>query len=324
MLERLTRGNHGIAFVVFQRTFENIKGSGDHLGLDVIRVLFRGVGHHRSVGGSLHITFFQAAAHEIGVRLARLSCFDDGFIGGQPIPFGACQVSVGSQFGLTGVVSAHHLAAFGSGLDHHFGAVHVHGEHVHALICQAVGGFCFFDGHGPVTCKDHTARDPGFDRASAHQESIDVSQNLWNGFGRYETDLAAFGHVASHHPIEVLTLINVTKKAPHIFRVLTLGPQTSAVRKTDIRIFWGYSQNMRVKVSEGRREQQRSSILRNHPAHGFLHRSCFRDVFFFHHFDARDFFQFSSSLGMGLVIAKVIARAHINHTHGQCFLCQSQ
>ena len=252
--------------------------------------------------------------------LAGLGGFDDGFVGGQPVPLGAGQVGIGGQFGLRCVVATHHLAALGCGFHHHLGAIDVHGEHVTTLVRQAVGGFGLLDGHGPVAGENHAAGDVGLDRAGAHQKRVDVAQHLRNGLGRHKSDLLAFGHVPGDHAVEVLTLVDVAKKAADVLGVFALGPHPAAMGKPHIRVLGGQREDVGVEVSERGGNDQPRAILGNHASHGLLHRGGFGHVLLFHQLDAGQLFQFGGSLCVGLVVAVVVARAHIDHPDRQGLL----
>src|SRR5450830_1823670 len=234
LLEHLAGGQDGVALVVLERALEDVEAAREHLGLDLVGVLLGRLAHAAAIGRHLHVAFLQAAAQEVGVRLAGLGGLDDGLVGGEPVPFGAGQVGGRGQLGLAGVVAADHLAALGGGLDHHLGAVDVHGEHVHALIGQAVGGLGLLDGHGPVAREDHAAGDVRVHRARAQQEGIDVAQHLRNRLGGHEADLAALAHVAGHHAIEVLAFVDVAEEAAHVLGVFAFGPQAATVREAHI------------------------------------------------------------------------------------------
>src|SRR3990167_3639376 len=223
LLERLAGRNDGGALVVLERAFEDVEAAGHHLRLHAIGLFLGGVGHHGAVGRGLDETFLQSAAHEVGMRLAAAHRINEGGVGGEPVPFGAGEVGLGRELGLAGVVTADHLAALGRGLPDHLWAVHVHGEHVHALVGQAVGGLGFLDRHRPVAGEDHAAGDLGVDRPRTHGECVDVAQHLRDRLGGDEADLLALAHVPGDHAVEVLALIDVAEEAGRVLRVFAFG-----------------------------------------------------------------------------------------------------
>src|SRR6185436_2651158 len=105
LLEGLAGGDHLLAGVVLQRPLEDIERALEHRGAHVLGVLLGRVGHHRPVRRALDEAVLQAAAHEVGMRLARLRRLDDRLVGGDPVPLGAGEVGVGRQLGLRGVVA---------------------------------------------------------------------------------------------------------------------------------------------------------------------------------------------------------------------------
>ena len=254
------------------------------------------------------------------MRLARLRRFNDGFVGCEPVPFGPGQVGLRRQLGLAGVVTADQLAALGRSFHHHFGAIHVHGEDVTALVGQTVGSFGLLDRHRPVAGEDYVAGDAGFDRARPHHKRVDVAQHLGDGLGRYKTQLAALAHVPSDHAIQVLAFINVPEVAACVFGVLPLSPHAAAMREAHVRVLGGNGKQVRIKVAKRGGEQQRSTVLGNHAGHGLLHGRGLGHVLFFHHFNAGHLFYFSRGLGLRLVVAVVVTRADIDHTNGQRLL----
>jgi hypothetical protein len=82
---------------------------------------------------------------------------------------------------------------------------------------------------------------------------------------------------------------------------------------------------VRIEVAEGGGKQQRRAILRNHAGHGLLHGGGLGHVFFLHHLDAGHLLELGRSQGLGLVVAVVVARADVDHAHGQRLgLCAGQ
>src|SRR5258706_670391 len=135
-----------LAGIGLQRTLEDRVAPLLHLGEDTVGFLARRLGHRLPIRRHLHEALLQAAAHEIDHRLAFERGVDVSGVGREPAPFRAGEVALGRQRRLVGVVAADVDAAPLRGLDHHLRTVDVAGDHVHALVDEAVRRFGFLDG----------------------------------------------------------------------------------------------------------------------------------------------------------------------------------
>ncbi len=77
------------------------------------------------------------------------------------------------------------------------------GEHVDALIDQAVGGFGFLDRHRPVAGEDHLRGGLGIGEPGAEREGVDVAQHLRSSSPSPEA-YELIGEVLGTAPNEVL------------------------------------------------------------------------------------------------------------------------
>ncbi len=215
------------------------------------------------------------------------------------------------------MIAAGHGAAFLGSLHDDLGAIDVAGQHVTALVDQAVGRFGFLDRQGPVTGKDHGGSDLRIYRSRAQGKGVDVAQHLRYRLGGDKTEFLGLAGKASDHTVEVLTFIDVTKEAASIGRVHALGPQAATVGEVHIRKALSHLDDVRVEVTEGGRENQGSAVLTDHRFHGFLHRHRLRHVLFFNHDHIRQRLDDGSRFGMRLVVAKVVPRTNVDKTNHQ-------
>ena len=105
-----------------------------------IQQIARGVADGRPIGAGLDEALGEAAADEVGQRLAGLGLRYEHLVDRGPVPFRPGQVELRRQRRLVGVIAADIAAAPRGGLDHHLRAVHMAGDHVAARIGQRIGG----------------------------------------------------------------------------------------------------------------------------------------------------------------------------------------
>ncbi len=142
-------------------------------------------------------------------------------------------------------------------LDDDFRAIHVAGDDVSPLIDQAVGRLRFFYRQRPISGESDLHRYLRVYAARSQGEAVDVAEYLADRFGAHEPELVRLGRQTGHHARYVLSLVDVAKKAAHVFRVLAFDVKAAAVKKLHFRELLGHPQHMRVVIAEGRGKEHR-------------------------------------------------------------------
>ena len=203
------------------------------------------------------------------------------------------------------------------------------GHDVDALRDHRVGRLGFLDGQRPVAGEDHLGGGLRVHRPCPQGEGVDVAQHLGDRLGSDEAKLAALGGHAGDDAGEILRLVDVAEVAAGVHRVLGLVPQAAAVTELDLRILRRHAQHVRVEVAERGREQERGAVEVDHALHRFLDGDRLGHLLFLDDLHAGHLLQDGRALGMGLVVAVVVARADIDEAHDQrllrhCAACQTE
>ena len=196
------------------------------------------------------------------------------------------------------------------GLDHDLRAVDVAGDDVDALVDQAVGGFGFLDRQRPVAGEDRPGVVIfGFDRARAEREGVDVAQHLRDRLGGDEAELArSWWSWPATMPVRYWRLVDVAEVAADVLRVLALGPQAAAVEELHRR---GTSRPS--SACAGRSSRTRSGRASVAPSRLIMLSIVFWTSTVSGTFSSSTtftpaiFFSDGRALGMGLVVAVVVA-----------------
>src|SRR6185369_2129991 len=298
LLQRGAGGDDFLAGVVLERALEYLKGALHHGRLDAVGLGLGGRRHGLAVGRHFHEAVLEAAAHEVLEGLALHGVLGVHGVHREPVPFGAGEVALGRQRRLVGVVAAGKNAALFGGFHDDLGAVHVTGDHVHALVHHAVGGLGFLHRQRPVAGHDELAGDLGIDAAGAHQEGVAVAQHLGNGLGGDEADFLALAGEAGNHAVQVLALVDVAEVAAGVLGMLAFGPHAAAVGEAHIGVFFRHLDHVRIEVTEGGGENQPRAVLLHHGAHGLLHVGGLGHLLLLHHLHAGHFLQRRGGLGL--------------------------
>ena len=88
----------------------------------------------------------------------------------------------------------------------------------------------------------------------------------------------------------------------------------------DLRVLGRHAQHVRVEVAERGREQERGAVHVDHALHRFLDGDGLRHLLFLDDLHAGHLLQDSRALGMGLVVAVVVARPDVDEADDQWLL----
>ncbi len=127
--------------------------------------------------------------------------------------------------------------------------------------------------------------------------------------------------MAGDDAVQILAHADIAEIGAGIRRI-GIGPKTAAMAELDVRIALGDGKHMRVEIAEGRREQELRVVEIDHRFHRPLHRLGLRHVLFFRDRDARHQLDGRRTLGVGLVVAIVVARPDIDEADGEIGLCE--
>ena len=147
-------------------------------------------------------------------------------------------------------VALSYAAALG-GFDDDLRAVHVHGDHVHALVDEAVRGFRLLHRQEPVAGEDDLRGDVRLDALRAEGEGVDVAQHLRDRLGGDEAELLALRGVPGDDTVQVLALVDVAEVARRVLRVLAFGPQPAAMGEIGLRHVAGPQRGEPKEILQG-------------------------------------------------------------------------
>ena len=299
-----------------QRSLDDGEAALHHFGQRGVELLARRLADGGAERAHLDEAVGQAAAGEVGQRLAGHELVDEHLVDLGPVPFGAGEVFFRRQRALVGVVAADEGAAAGGRLDHHLRAVDMAGDDVGALVDQRVGGFRLLDRQRPFAGEDHLAGDGRVDRARAEQEGVDVEQHLRDRLGGDEAELLGLRGVAGDDAVQILAHADIAEIGAGIHRMLVLVPHAAAMAELHVGEFRGHGQHVRVEIAEGGREDQRGAVEVDHRFHRLLDVDRLGNVLLLDDGDALDALQRRRTLGMRLVVAVVVLRADIDEADG--------
>src|SRR5258705_2605020 len=211
-----------LAGVVLERALEDRVGALLHLGQHGVGLLAPGLGHGLAVGRHLDVALLESAAHEVLHGLAFEGRADVVGVDRQPVPLRAGEVTLRRERRLVDVIAANVDAAALGRLDHDLGTVDVAGDHVDALVDQAVRRLGLLHRKRPVARDDHLAGDLRIDAPRAQGEGVDVAQHLRNGLRGDEADFLGLAGVARRDAVDVLALVDVAEVAAGVHRMLVL------------------------------------------------------------------------------------------------------
>ena len=137
------------------------------------------------------------------------------------------------------------------------------------------------------------------------------------GLAAMKPSFLRLARVAGDDAVQVLAFVDIAEVAARVLRVLALGPEAAAVGEADLGILLGQLQHVRVEVAERRGEEERRAVLLDHRAHGLLHVHGLGDLLLLDDLDARQLLDRGGGLGLGLVVAVVVARADVDDAHDQ-------
>ena len=255
-----------------------------------------------------------SAGEEVGQRFAFGEVRSVALVDRDPLVFGPGNEAFRRKRRLARIVAAAHDAALFRRLDDDLRSVDMAGDDVATGVDQRVRGLGFADRHRPVAGEDHLHRRVGIGRTRAEKDRIDVAEHARDRLGGDESDLVLFGAKAGGDAVDVVRLIEVAEIRAGVLRILVLVPEGRRVAKLDVRIFLRQVDDERRVVAERRRQNEARAVEVDHQLHGFGDGVGFGDVLFLDHLDARHFLQRLDRHGVGLVPAKIVARADVDNS----------
>jgi hypothetical protein len=125
-------------------------------------------------------------------------------------------------------------------------------------------------------------------------------------------------HVAGDDAVEILAQADIAEIGADIHRVPPCRPtEARGVLEPHVGIFRRHSQDMRVEIAEGGREEQRRAVEVDHRFHRLLDVDGLGDVLFLDDGDTGHRLDRGGAFGMGLVVAEIVLGADIDEADGQ-------